>query len=201
MIRTFTRTLAIVALLGAVFAATGCSASAGSGGSTSGSTSSAGAIEEWPAAEAAIKKVDKNAVLLMAGTRGLATADSPSALGFTFFMPSLGHVYGVEVGAGGALEPTDLGEVNAGSTAVLDAADVKVAPAEAIAKAREFGSKSGTLPEKAMVSGAFTDLPAAEKTGLLPGVWHVTFASAEDLSDAKKYLVDMTTGEVSLATK
>ena len=68
-----------------------------------------------------------------------------------------------------------------------------------MAKAREFGSQSGTLPKNVMVGGSFAQTPQSADAGMDIGVWEVTFARGTDLADAQKFTVDMMTGEVAAA--
>ncbi len=96
-------------------------------------------------------------MLLGAGTGGLALADVPSNWAFTFYSPGKNMLYMVNVEHGAAGEPREFGEAAKGTkiTKSIDPATIEVGAAQAVAKAREFGSQSGTLPKNVMVGGSF----------------------------------------------
>jgi hypothetical protein len=145
-----------------------------------------------------MKKVADDAIVLSAGTSGLALADVPDSWSFSFYSPAKKRVYSVAVDHGTAQEPRDLGEAKSGVsvTPVVDVDSLTVGPATAVVNARKFGEKSGTVPKNVMVMGAFADTPGASALGVKPGVWSITFASGTDLADATEFKVDMKTGEV-----
>jgi hypothetical protein len=76
---------------------------------------------------------------------------------------------------------------------------IKVGAAEAVVKARESGSASGTVPKNVVVGGVFAQTPSGIDAGLEMGVWSITFATGTDLVDARKSTVDMMSGEVAKA--
>jgi hypothetical protein len=188
-------TLALVACGGS-----GSSGDASSGGGSSGSGGAAGDsfIKAYPVAQEAVAAVAPDAVLLAAGTTGLALADVPDSWGFTYFSPAKNSVYMVDVEHGAAGEPRDLAaakgvEVTPGT----DVTTIKVGAADAVVKAREFARQSGEVPKNVMVGGTFAETPNSTEAGFVSGVWTVTFATGTDLEDAQAYSVDMMTGEVT----
>lgn len=202
--------LAIVALVLAAAAlglsACGSSASTGEGSGGDSSGGGSGAAEDsftkaYPKAQEAIAAVADDAVLLAAGTGGLALADVPDSWSFTYFSPQKRHVYMVSVEHGEAGEPRDVGEAAEGTkvTVGTDVSTIKIGAADAVVKARGFAQQSGEVPKNVMVGGTFAETPDAAEAGYVSGVWTVTFASGTDLADAQKYTVDMMTGEVAAA--
>ena len=148
-----------------------------------------------------MQAVAEDCVPLGAGTGGLALADVPSNWSFTFYSPGKHMLYIVDVEHGAAGEPREFVEAAKGTeiTESIDPATIEVGAAQAVAKAREFGSQSGTLPKNVMVGGSFAQTPQSADAGMNIGVWEVTFASGTDLADAQKFTVDMMTGEVAAA--
>jgi hypothetical protein len=209
------RALALCALLALLLfglvacggsASTGDSGGASSAGSSSGGGDGAAAasdsfIKAYPTAQEAMQAVVEDGVLLAAGTGGLALADVPDNWSFTFYSPGENKAYMVSVEHGTAGEPREFGEAAKGTkvTKSIDPASIEVGAAQAVVKAREFGSQSGTLPKNVMVGGSFALTPQSEEAGMSIGVWNVTFATGTDLADAQKYAVDMMTGEVAAA--
>ena len=209
--RTATRAASwwIVALVALLLAAPALVACGGSG-SSSGSSPAAGQggpaggdslLAAWPKAQESMAAVADDAVLVAAGTSGLALADVPDSWGFTFFSPSKQHVYMVDGEHGVAGKPRDLGAANkkVTVTSATDIGAIKVGGADAVVKARAFGEQSGSVPKNVVVGGVFARLPGAAAAGYKTGVWAVTFASGTDLADAQKYEVDMMTGAVTKA--
>jgi hypothetical protein len=191
-------------LLGASLAACGSSSGGtGSAGSSSSGGSSDSMLEAWPVAQAAMHKVVGDALLMSAGTTGLAFADVPDTWSYSFYSPAKNHIYTVSVEGATAQPPRDLGPVRAGVTVkpVTDIGAIKVGAAGAVVKARAFGEKAGSVPRNVMVVGSFADLPGSGVVGMKTGVWAVTFASDTSASDAKVFYVDMITGAVSAAKK
>lgn len=184
----------------------------GSSGDTSSGDGASGAqdavatdsfMKAYPKAREAMTKVVGDAVLLAAGTGGLALADVPDSWTFTYFSPDKNHVYMVDVQHGTAGEPRDFGAAAKGTKvgAGTDVTTIKVGAADAVVKAREFASQSGEVPKNVLVGGTFAETPNAVEAGYVSGVWTVTFASGTDLADAQRYDVDMMTGEVTKAKK
>jgi hypothetical protein len=209
------RALALCALLALLLiglVACGGSASTGdSGGASSAGSSSGGGdgtaattdsfIKAYQTAQEAMQAMAEDCVLLAVGTGGLALADVPDNWGFSFYSPGKNMLYMVNVEHGTAVEPREFGEAAKGTklTRSIDPQSIKIGPAQAVVKAREFGSQSGTLPKNVMVGGSFASTPQSEEAGMGIGVWDVTFATGTDLADAQKFTVDMMTGEVAAA--
>jgi hypothetical protein len=201
--------LAALLLIASALVACGGSGSSSSGASSGGSPAAgqggaAGGdsfLTAWPKAQESMAAVADDAVLVAAGTTGLALADVPDAWSFTFFSPSKKSVYSVDVEHGVAAKPRELGaatkSVDVG--AVTDAGSINVGGADAVVKARAFGERSGKVPRNVVVGGVFAELPGAAAAGYKTGVWTVTFATGTDLADAQKYEVDMMTGKVTKA--
>lgn len=197
---------ALLALLAFGLVACGGSGTAsgsdeGSGGGGGGAAAGDSFMAAYPTAQEAIAGVAKDAVLLAAGTGGLALADVPDNWNFTYYSPGGNTLYVVGVEHGKASEPREFGEAAAGTkvTQSIDPATIEIGAAEAVVKAREFGSESGTLPKNVMVGGSFALTPQYEDAGMSIGVWEVTFATGTDLGDAQKFTVDMMTGKVAAA--
>ena len=208
--RLSARGLALFALLALLaLGLVACGGSASTGGSDEGSSGGgdgAAAAEDsftaaYPTAQEAMQAVAEDCMLLGAGTGGLALADVPSNWAFTFYSPGKHMLYIVNVEHGTALEPREFGEVAKGTkiSKSMDPGTIEVGGAQAVAKAREFGSESGALPKNVMVGGSFAQTPQSADSGMDLGVWEVTFASGTDLADAQKFTVDMMTGEVAAA--
>jgi hypothetical protein len=178
----------------------GSQAASGDQGGSGGSTD--GFLAAYPVAQEAVAKQASDAVLFAAGTSGLALADVPHNWSYTFFSPSKGHAYIVDV-EGSTANARDFGAVAKGTKVLksLDMDSVAVGAADAVVKAREFGSKSGTVPKNVMVVGTFAETPSSTSAGFDLGVWTVTFATGTDLADAQAYTVDMKTGQVAKAKK
>lgn len=201
------RALALGALLALLlFGLVACGGSASTGDSGGGSSGGGDAaadsfIKAYPTAQEAMQAVVEDGVLLGVGTGGLALADVPDNWNFTFYSPGENKVYMVGVEHGTAGEPREFGEAAKGTklTKSIDPKSIKVGAAQAVVKAREFGSQSGTLPKNVMVGGSFALTPQSEEAGMSIGVWDVTFATGTDLADAQKFTVDMMTGEVAAA--
>jgi hypothetical protein len=194
--------LALLALLAVALVACGGSGSASDGGSGGGDAAAADSfVAAYPKAQEAMQAVAGDAVLLAAGTGGLALSDVPANWTFTFYSPGENVWYMVSVEHGTAEAPREFGEAAEGTelTDSIDPATIKVGAAEAVVKAREFGSASGELPKNVMVGGAFAQTPGSEEAGMAFGVWDVTFATGTDLADAQKFTVDMMSGEVASA--
>jgi hypothetical protein len=199
---------ALLALLALGLVACGGSASSGgtdegsSGGGNGGDAAAEDSfIAACPTAQEAIQAMAEDCVLFAAGTGGLALADVPDSWAFTFFSPGKDMIYMVNVEHGAAVEPREFGKAAKGTTITrtIDPETITVGAAEAVAKAREFGSQSGTLPKNVMVGGSFAETKQSADAGMSIGVWDVTFASGTDLADAQKFTVDMMTGEVAAA--
>ena len=143
--------------------------------------------------------VAADAVLVAAGTSGLALADVPDSWSFTFFSPEKGTAYSVDVEHGKAGAPMEFGAAKKGVTvkAGTDIAAIKVGAGDAVVKARAFGEQSGTVPKNVAVGGVFAELPNAAAAGYKPGVWTVAFATGTDMADARTFEVDMMTGKVT----
>jgi hypothetical protein len=196
-------TLLLAALLvGALVGLVGCGRSVSSGQVTPGAQASGSPAADkftaaWPQARDAMASVAGDAVLLTAGTVGLAQSDTVDSWNFTFFSPSSGGVYAVTVDHGAAGSPQELGAVKKGVTIKpgVDVASIRVGAGEAIARARARGEKSWAVPGKVVVGGVFAELPGSAAKGYKTGVWTVAFASKADLSDAQTYEVDMMTGK------
>jgi len=186
-------------------ASTGDTGDASSGGSSTGGGDGAAAadsfIKAYPAAQEAVQAVTEDAVLLAAGTGGLAFADVPDNWSFTFYSPGENKAYMVSVEHGTAGEPREFGEAAAGTevTKSIEPESIEVGAAQAVVKAREFGSQAGTLPKNVVVGGSFALTQHSEEADMSIGVWEVTFATGTDLADAQKFTVDMMTGEVAVA--
>ena len=164
--RLSARGLALFALLALLaLGLVACGGSASTGGSDEGSSGGgdgAAAAEDsfkaaYPTAQEAMQAMAEDCMLLGAGTGGLALADVPSNWAFTFYSPGKNMLYMVNVEHGAAVEPREFGEAAKGTkiTKSIDPATIEVGAAEAVAKAREFGSQSGTLPKNVMVGGSF----------------------------------------------
>ena len=200
---------ALVAVAMLALVACGSSGSSGDGASGDGASGGGDAVasdsfmKAYPKAQEAVAEVAPDAVLVAAGTSGLALADVPDSWGFTFFSPEKGHAYSVDVEHGTAAAPQDLGAAKKGVElgASIDPTTIKVGAADAVVKARAFGEQSGTVPKNVVAGGVFTELPGGAAAGYQTGVWSVTFASGTDLADAQEYEVDMMTGEVTKAKK
>jgi len=197
---------ALVALLGLGLVA--CGGSATTGGSDEGSSGGGdGAAAEdsfmaaYPTAQEAVQAMAEDCMLFAAGTGGLAFADVPDNWAFTFYSPGKNTLYMVNVEHGAAVEPREFGEAAAGTeiTQSIDPGTIEVGAAQAVVKAREFGSQSGTLPKNVVVGGSFAETPQSADAGMSMGVWEVTFATGTDLADAQAFTVDMMTGEVAAA--
>ncbi len=156
-------------------------------------------LAAWPKAQDSVAKLADDAVLLSAGTSGLALADVPSSWSFILYSPGTKRIYSVAVEHGTAQAARDLGGATQDTdvSGAIDVESIKVGAADAVVKAREFGEKSGEVPMNVLVGGAFVDLPGAADLNVRSGVWTVTFATGTDLADAQKYDVDMMTGEVT----
>lgn len=184
----------------AALAACGSGTSGSEGGSSEGGASAADSfLQAWPQAESAVEEIAADAVLVAAGSGGLALADVPDSWTFTFFSPGTQHPYMVTVEHGQAGDLRDFGEAKAdlGVTTVVDIESIKVGAADAVKAAREFGEAAGSVPMNVMVSGSFATTDGETAAAQGPGVWRVTFASGTDLADAVKFDVDMMTGEVA----
>ena len=208
--RLSARGLALVALLAllalGLVACGGSASTSGSDEGTSGGGDGAAAAEDsfmaaYPTAQEAMQAMADDCMLLGAGTGGLALADVPSNWAFTFYSPGKHMLYMVNVEHGVAVEPREFLEAAKGTkiTKSIDPGTIEVGAAEAVVKAREFGSESGTLPKNVMVGGSFAQTPQSAEEGGVIGVWEVTFASGTDLADAQAFTVDMMTGEVAAA--
>jgi len=207
--RLSARGLALFALLALLAVGlVACGGSASTGGSDEGSSGGGdGAAAEdsfkaaYPTAQEAMQAMAEDCMLLAAGTGGLALSDVPANWAFTFYSPGKNMLYMVNVEHGTAVEPREFGEAAEGTeiTKSIDPATIEVGAAQAVAKAREFGSQSGTLPKNVMAGGSFAQTPQSADAGMDIGVWEVTFASGTDLADAQKFTVDMMTGEVAAA--
>jgi len=197
-----TWTLAFVALLvAATFGLIACGGSSSSGDTTSAGdqNSSDSFMAAWPKAQDAVTAVAPDAVLVAAGTTGLAFADVPDTWGFTYFSPEKGMAYSVDVEHGKVGTPREFGtgkkgvEVQSGT----DVATIKVGAGDAVVKARSFGEQSGVVPKNVVVSGVFGELPDSAGAGYKTGVWTVAFATGTDMADAQTFEVDMMTGAVT----
>jgi hypothetical protein len=209
--RLSTRGLALCALLallaiGLVACGGSASSSGGSDGGSSGGGGGDGTAEDsfkaaYPTAQKAVQAVAGDCTLLGAGTGGLALSDVPANWAFTFYSPGKNMLYMVNVEHGTAGEPREFGEAAKGTeiTKSIDPGTIEVGAAQAVVKAREFGSQSGALPKNVMVGGSFAQTPQSADAGMSFGVWEVTFASGTDLADAQKFTVDMMSGEVAAA--
>lgn len=195
--------VALLALLAVALVACGASGSASDGGSGGGDGAAAADsfVAAYPKAQEAMQAVAGDAVLLAAGTGGLALSDVPANWTFTYYSPGENMLYMVSVEHGTAEAPREFGEAAEGTelTDSIDPATIKVGAAEAVVKAREFGSASGEVPKNVMVGGSFAQTPGSEEAGMAFGVWDVTFATGTDLADAQKFTVDMMSGEVASA--
>jgi hypothetical protein len=201
----------VVVLLAALVAGAGACGQSDSGdaasGAGAGGQDGASASDSFKAGYAkaleAVAKTADDAVLLAGGTSGLAFADVPDNWTYSFFSPGNRHIYMVDVEHGTPGEPRDLGEGAADNKIVdsLDPATIEVGGAEAVVKARESGSAGGEVPKNVVVGGIFAQTPSGIETGLEMGVWSVTFATGTDLADARKFTVDMMTGEVAEVTE
>jgi hypothetical protein len=201
---------ALLALLVVGIAACGGQASSTDSGGSSGGSSSGGSsgdsasdsfLKAYPTAQEAMQAVVEDGQLLAAGTAGLALADVPDSWSFTFYSPGKNMIYMVDVEHGTASAPREFGAAAKGTklTDSIDATTIAVGAAEAVTKAREFGSRTGSVPKNVVVGGLFAQTPQYEQAGMDIGVWSVTFATGTDLADAQKFTVDMTTGEVAAA--
>lgn len=190
----------------------GCGGSAstgdGSGDGTSGGDDGGGPsasedsfMKAYPTAREAMTAVVQDAVLLGAGTGGLALADVPDSWSFTFFSPGEMHAYIVDVQHGTAGEPRDFGPAAKGTRIVesVDPVTIKVGAAQAVVKARDFATQAGGAPKNVMVGGTFAVTPTSEEAGFTTGAWTVTFATGTDLADAQAFTVDMMSGDVAKA--
>jgi hypothetical protein len=196
------------AALGLVACGGSASTGGGSGDGSSAGQGGSGAAQDsfmkaYPTAQEAMTAVASDAVLLGAGTAGLALADVPDSWSFTFFSPGKMHASLVDVQHGAAGEPRDFGKAAKGTTIVssVDAATIKVGAAEAVVKAREFATQSGEVPRNVMVGGTFAVTPTTREAGFTTGLWTVTFATGTDLADAQAFTVDMMSGDVAKAPK
>ncbi len=176
-------------------------ASGGGGGGGDEAAQTDSFLAAWPKARDSVAKLADDAVLLSAGTSGLALADVPSSWSFILYSPGTKRIYSVAVEHGTAQAARDLGGATQDTdvSGAIDVESIKVGAADAVVKAREFGEQSGEVPMNVMVGGAFVDLPGAADLNVRSGVWTVTFATGTDLADAQKYDVDMMTGEVTAA--
>jgi len=202
VVRYLVRACMVALLLASAVSTTGC---AGMGGASIEdvakdlSAPSDSSLEAWPMAAEAMDKVAPDAVLMSVGSGGLALADVPESWDFTFYSDANGHLYKVSVQHGKVEPPTDLGggKAKMAITQAVDLGAIKVGAAQAVVKAREFGSKTGSVPKNVVVSGFFATSPATAGLGVKPGAWHIIFSSGTDLADAQKYDVDMMSGAVS----
>jgi hypothetical protein len=206
--RLTARGLALFALLALLaLGLVACGGSASTGGADEGSSGGGdGAAEDsfkaaYPTAQEAMQAMAEDCLLLAAGTGGLALSDVPANWAFTFYSPGENMLYMVNVEHGTATAPREFGEAAEGTeiTKSIDPATIEVGAAEAVVKAREFGSQSGALPKNVMAGGSFAQTPQSADAGMDIGVWEVTFASGTDLADAQKFTVDMMSGEVAAA--
>jgi hypothetical protein len=164
--------MALVAILvGASLAACGSSGGTGSTGSSSSGGSSDSMLKAWPVAQTAMHKVAGDALLMSAGTTGLAFADVPDTWSYSFYSPAKNHVYTVSVEGATAQPPRDLGPVRAGVTVkpVTDIGAIKVGAAGAVVKARAFGEQTGSVPKNVMVVGSFADPPGSDVVDMKTG--------------------------------
>lgn len=199
--------LALFAVLALGLVACGGSASTSGAddGSSGGGDGSAAAEDSfmaaYPTAQEAMQAMAEDCMLFGAGTGGLAFADVPDNWAFTFYSPGKNMLYAVNVEHGTALEPREFGEAAKGTTISksIDPGTIEVGAAQAVVKARELGSQSGTLPKNVVVGGSFAQTSESADAGMDIGVWEVTFATGTDLDDAQKFTVDMMTGEVAAA--
>jgi hypothetical protein len=207
--RRMARALVLVAVAAAaVLGLVACGGSASSGdaspaGQASGAAGGQGGTGDsftaaWPKAADAMKAVAGDALLVASGTKGLVLADVPGSWSFTYFSPTEGSVYSVDVEHGKAGTPQKLGTTKKDVKVknAIDAAAINVGAGQAVALARAFGEKKGAVPKNVVVGGVFAELPGGAAAGYTPGVWTVIFATGTDLADAQTYSVDMTTGEV-----
>jgi hypothetical protein len=208
--RLSARGLALVALLALLtLGLVACGGSASTGGSDEGSSGGgdgAAAAEDsfkaaYPTAQEAMQAMAEDCMLLAAGTGGLALSDIPANWAFTFYSPGKNMLYMVNVEHGTATAPREFGEAAKGTEIKesIDPETIEVGAAQAVAKAREFGSQSGALPKNVMVGGSFAQTPQSADAGMDIGVWEVTFATGTDLADAQAFTVDMMSGEVAAA--
>jgi hypothetical protein len=186
--------LGLVACGGSNSSGDATQADQGAGGSGSSDSFTAA----WPKAAEAMKPVAGDALLVAAGTTGLALADVPDSWSFTYFSPEQGGVYSVDVEHGKAGAPRKLGTAKKGVNvkSPVDVASINVGAAQAVVAARAFGEKKGAVPKNVLVGGVFAELPGGAAAGYKPGVWTVVFATGTDLADAQTYSVDMKTGVV-----
>jgi hypothetical protein len=196
--------LALLALLAVALVACGGSGSASDQGEApdgGGAGAADSFVAAYPKAQEAMQAVAGDAVLLAAGTGGLALSDVPANWTFTYYSAGENMLYVVSVEHGTAEAPREFSEAAEGTELadIIDPATIKVGAAEAVVKAREFGSASGEVPKNVLVGGSFAQTPGSEQAGMDVGVWDVTFATGTDLADKQEFTVDMMSGEVAAA--
>ena len=197
----------VAALAAAALGLVACGGSASSGSATAGGQTSGAAgggasdsfTAAWPKAADAVKAVAGDAVLVAAGTTGLAFADVPETWSFTYLSHEKGSVYTVVVEHGKAGTPRTLGTANKDVVVknAVDVGGIKVGAGQSVVRARAFGEKTGTVPKNVVVGGVFAELPGGAEADYKTGVWTVVFATGTDLADAQTFAVDMMTGEVT----
>lgn len=205
MVRGMMRFVSLAVLLALAFSAAACGGAdtAGSSGSPSPSAQAQvdSVLKAWPQADAAVKTLADDSVLLSVGTGGLALADVPESWTYTYFSPHTKRTYVVLVENGTAQPAFDMGrgKTDMEARAVIDIESINVGAAEAVTLAREFGEKSGAVPKNVMVNGMFAEISGAADLGRKTGVWTVTFATGAGLADAVVFKVDMMSGAVTAA--
>jgi len=155
--------------------------------------------EAYAAAEEAVRDRAPDAVLVSAGTQGVALAEIPDSWSFYFVSPSDKKVWQVVVEHGKAQPVQELGDAKAevDYDGAVSFDSIKVAGAEAVEKARAFGEKTGDVAPNVVVMGPFIDVAAAEGIGATLGSWAVTFTEGTDLEGSRVFTVNMETGEVN----
>lgn len=201
MLRSLSLVLVVGLVLVAVAGAAGCDTPLGQEAAELVSeeqprTASDSSIKAWEAARDAMEQPAADAVLLTAGTQGVALADVPDSWSFTFFSPSEGKLWRVAVDHGKAQAPEAMGEAqkDVDTSQAIPFDSIEVGAAEAVGIARESGSKTGAVPPNVLVSGTFVEMPEAADLGFRQGMWAVTFLEGTSTEGSREFMVDMMSG-------
>lgn len=159
-------------------------------------------VQAYEAALGTISEPVPDAVLISAGSQGVALSDTPSQWSYLFLSPSSSRMWRVMVDHGKAGEPEEMGVSNTklGTDEAMDPAAIKVGAARAISLAREEAAKTGEVPPNVMVTGFFVPSPKDAPVDLAPGVWTVTFIQGTSTEGSRAFDVDMMSGAVKART-
>lgn len=156
-------------------------------------------VQAYDAALGVISESAPDAVLISAGSQGVALADTPSQWSYLFVSPSDSRIWRVLVDHGKAGEPEEMGASTAEQSTdkAIEFGTIKVGAARAISLAREEAAKTGEVPPNVMVTGFFMPSPMDAPVDLAPGVWTVTFIQGTSMEGARAFDVDMMSGAVN----